>query len=551
MERFSGLLLNVWRQVCSHVKLEESLPRIGPMVRERLPAKLIGVLRIDLASQRLDAVTIQEQTKEHPSWPRHRALAEKELESLLTWGRAETVLRASSPSAQREMVELLSCDHKGDLIAGPLGDATGVQGVFIVMADRADAFTAEHEVLVQALREPLTVALHNDQRVTEISKLRDAAEADTLSLLRRLGRDTIVDAIVGAESGLRDVMERVDLVAPSDLPVLILGETGSGKEVVARAIHQRSPRHGGPFLRVNCGAIPPELIDSELFGHEKGSFTGATSLRKGWFERADGGSLFLDEVGELSQGAQVRLLRVLQDGTFERVGGQHSLTVDVRVIAATHPDLQAKVADGRFRQDVWYRIAVFPIELPPLRDRPQDMQAMANHFAQRSARRFGFLALPVPAEDLAVLLSYSWPGNARELAAVIDRAVILGQGKRLEIRKALGMPLGPKGVQNAVTTANGESAAVVAPAMHGAAGADKASLAATRRRDARAHRTRAGFHKRPDRGAAGGRSGPGREPAHAPGAHEQARDRLGEVPRIALTVRRPLLSPSTRRHISP
>lgn len=459
MERFSTLLLKVWRQVSSHVKLEESLPRIAPVVRERLPATVIGVLRVDLGNQRLETVTVQEQADEKAGWPRHRGLAEKELEDLLTWGRTETVLRASSSAGDRGLVELLGCGHEGDLIAGPLVDATGVQGVFLAASDRARAFTTEHEVLVQALCEPMTVALHNDQLVTEISKLRDAAEADKLSLLRRLGRDAIVDAIVGAESGLKGVMERVDLVAPSDLPVLILGETGSGKEVIARAIHQRSPRHGGPFLRVNCGAIPSELIDSELFGHEKGSFTGATSLRKGWFERADGGSLFLDEVGELSQGAQVRLLRVLQDGTFERVGAQRTLTVDVRVIAATHPDLQTKVADGRFREDVWYRIAVFPIELPPLRDRPEDMQALANHFAQRSARRFGFLALPVPPEDLPVLLSYSWPGNARELAAVIDRAVILGQGKRLEIRKALGMPLGPRAAQSATGATNEERAA--------------------------------------------------------------------------------------------
>ena len=458
MERFSSLLLKVWRQVSSHVKLEESLPRIAPVVRERLPASLIGVLRVDLVNQRLEAVTAEEPATEGSEWPRHRGLAEKELEDLLTWGRSETVLRASSPAADRRLVELLGYGHKGDLIAAPLVDASGVQGVFVAATDRARAFAAEHEVLVQALCEAMTVALHNDQRVTEISKLRDTAEADTLSLLRRLGRDAIVDAIVGAESGLKGVMERVDLVAPSDLPVLILGETGSGKEVVARAIHQRSPRYSGPFLRVNCGAIPPELIDSELFGHEKGSFTGATSLRKGWFERADSGSLFLDEVGELSQGAQVRLLRVLQDGTFERVGGQRTLTVDVRVIAATHPDLQIKVAEGRFREDVWYRIAVFPIELPPLRDRPEDMQALANHFAQRSARRFGFLALPVPPEDLPVLLSYSWPGNARELAAVIDRAVILGQGKRLEIRKALGMPLGPRAAQSAAGANSDERA---------------------------------------------------------------------------------------------
>jgi hydrogenase-4 transcriptional activator len=423
------------------------MPRIAPLLWGRLPACLLGVLRVDLSRRRLDVVAVEQQRTEPIGFPRHHELEEKQLEDLLAWGRSETVLGTGSPAPQRRLIDLFRPATGGDVLAGPLADETGVHGVFVAAAERAQAFDTEHEILVRALLEPLTVALQNDRRVAEISTLREAAEADRLSLLRRLGRDAILDAIVGAETGLKSVMERVELVAPSDLPVLILGETGSGKEVIARAIHQRSPRYGGPFLRVNCGAIPSELIDSELFGHEKGSFTGATGLRKGWFERADGGSLFLDEVGELPHAAQVRLLRVLQDGTFERVGGQHTLTVDVRVIGATHPDLQVKVGDGRFRQDLWYRIAVFPIELPALRDRPEDIPALANHFAQRSARRFGFLPLTVPAEDLPLLLGYSWPGNARELAAVIDRAVILGQGRRLEIAKALGMPLGPSDSQ--------------------------------------------------------------------------------------------------------
>ena len=185
-------------------------------------------------------------------------------------------------------------------------------------------------------------------------------------------------------------MEQVQLVAPSDTPVLILGETGSGKEVVARAIHSRSRRASGPFLRINCGAISPDLVDSELFGHERGSFTGAVAERKGWFERADCGTLFLDECGELPLPAQVRLLRVLQDGTFQRVGGERPLHVDVRVIAATHRDLPAMVASGQFREDLWYRIAVFPVRLPPLRERLADIPALATHFALRAAEATRF-----------------------------------------------------------------------------------------------------------------------------------------------------------------
>jgi len=247
------------------------------------------------------------------------------------------------------------------------------------------------------------------------------------------------EAIVGAEEGLREVMAAVRQVARADAPVLILGETGTGKEVVARAVHTHSRRANGPFLRVNCGAIPPELIDSELFGHERGSFTGAVGTRKGWFERADGGTLFLDEIGELPLAAQVRLLRVLQDGSFQRVGGERSLNVDVRLVAATNRDLRQAVQAGGFREDLWFRIAVFPIPLPPVRERLQDIPALAVHFSLRAAERLGLPPRMPDATDLVLLTAYPWPGNVRELASVIERAAILGDGRRLEVARALGI----------------------------------------------------------------------------------------------------------------
>ena len=254
---------------------------------------------------------------------------------------------------------------------------------------------------------------------------------------------TELDAIIGADAGLRDVMRQVEQVAPTDAPVLLLGETGSGKEVVARSIHRRSARASGPILRVNCGAIAPELIDSELFGHERGSFTGAANQRRGWFERADGGTLFLDEIGELPLAAQVRLLRVLQDGVFERVGGAQAIEVSVRVIAATHRDLAAMVRFGTFRDDLRYRIDVFSIRLPPLRERRADIAALAAHFAERAGRRLGAPHLHVSESELALLESYDWPGNVRELAAVIERAAILGDGRQLAIARALGLRSAP------------------------------------------------------------------------------------------------------------
>jgi transcriptional regulator with GAF, ATPase, and Fis domain len=238
--------------------------------------------------------------------------------------------------------------------------------------------------MVEALLDPFSAALENDRRLAELAALREAAEADRRSLLTRLGRQEIAETIVGADSGLRHVMERVELVAQSDVPILILGETGTGKEVVSRAIHTRSARSSAPFIRVNCGAIPAELIDSQLFGHEKGSFTGAVDTRQGWFERADGGTLFLDEIGELPLAAQVRLLRVLQDGFIERVGGHQPIRVDVRIVAATHRDLAGMVTSGTFREDLWYRVNVFPILLPRLRERIEDIPALARHFAERN-----------------------------------------------------------------------------------------------------------------------------------------------------------------------
>ena len=271
-----------------------------------------------------------------------------------------------------------------------------------------------------------------------MATLREAAEAQKQSLLARIGRTTMADTIVGETSGLQGVMERVDRVASSDLPVLIIGETGTGKELIARVIHNRSSRSAGPIIRVNCGAIPPELIDSELFGHERGAFTGAVERRRGWFERADGGTLFLDEIGEMPPAAQVRLLRILQDGWLERVGGGQPIHVDVRVVAATHRDLAQMVAQGGFREDLWYRISVFPMILPPLRERVADIPEMARHFAERAAVRFGLPVVTPSPEDIRLLMAYGWPGNVRELSAVIDRATILGNGEQLEVAQALG-----------------------------------------------------------------------------------------------------------------
>jgi len=244
--------------------------------------------------------------------------------------------------------------------------------------------------------------------------------------------------IIGQSAAIRDVFACLRQVADTDLPILIQGESGTGKELIARAIHNLSGRRDGPFVATNVGALPETLIESEVFGYEKGAFSGSVREKPGWFEMAQGGTLFLDEVGELSLPAQVRLLRVVQDGEVIRVGGERPVHVKVRIVAATHRDLPAMVETQAFREDLYYRLAVFPIVIPPLRDRPSDIRAFAEYFADRAANRFGVRPVAVSEDDVQVLAAYRWPGNVREMAAVMDRAVLIGQGRTLNVLEALG-----------------------------------------------------------------------------------------------------------------
>jgi transcriptional regulator with GAF, ATPase, and Fis domain len=428
--------LELWRQASLHLEIGTFAAQAAAWLESRVPLRRIEVWRL-----RRDGRSVV------PILGPDAAATARELDAVqadaladwLTHGEPE-VLAAGPPHPGPGAVWRGAQAGDGAALAVPVPGEPGAGAALLVVLRPGGPAAAEAGALgfCVALAEPLAAALESDRRLRELQSLRRAAEADRASLLTRLGRSRLDDAVVGAEGGLAPVMQRVEMVAGSDLPVLILGETGSGKEVIARAVHARSRRATGPFTRVNCGAIAPELVDSELFGHEKGAFTGAVSRRRGWFEQSDRGTLLLDEVGDLPKAAQVRLLRVLQDGIVTRVGGEATVQVDVRVIAATNADLPAMVQRGAFRADLWYRLAVFPLVLPPLRERAQDIPALVAMLVQRASRHFGLRPPAATATDLALLASYDWPGNVRELGSVIDRAVILGGGRRLEVAKALG-----------------------------------------------------------------------------------------------------------------
>jgi transcriptional regulator with GAF, ATPase, and Fis domain len=259
----------------------------------------------------------------------------------------------------------------------------------------------------------------------EVVRLKELLADDYRYLQRELLRIS-GDEIIGADFGLREVMHKLRHVAPTESPVLLMGETGVGKDVIANAIHLSSPRQEGPFIPVNCGAIPDSLLDSELFGHEKGAFTGALSQKRGRFERANKGTILLDEIGEMPLEAQVRLLRVLQHREIERVGGTDRIPVDIRIIAATNKDLPAMVQEGRFREDLWFRLNVFPITIPPLRDRTGDLPALVSYLIQRKTKELKIANAPqLGPGAMEDLMAYHWPGNVRELENVLERAMIL------------------------------------------------------------------------------------------------------------------------------
>ena len=300
-----------------------------------------------------------------------------------------------------------------------------ILGSLVFITEGPEIYNEEHSRLLSLLKDPFVIALSNTLKHREILKLKELLADDNRYLHSELRRIS-GDEIIGFNFGLKDVMSKVHQVAALNSPVLLLGETGVGKDVIANAIHYSSSRSEEPFVSVNCGAIPDTLIDSELFGHEKGAFTGALAQKRGRFERANKGTIFLDEIGELPLQAQVRLLKVLQSREIERVGGTKTITLDIRIIAATNRNLEEMVKANQFREDLWFRLNVFPIWIPPLRNRRTDLPELLQHFISHKSKELKLPVIPVVSQGTVdLLMDYSWPGNVRELQNVVERALIL------------------------------------------------------------------------------------------------------------------------------
>jgi formate hydrogenlyase transcriptional activator len=413
-------------RICGNLEIEEALHTLFKFLKKYIPATHIFLQRYEHDYHAMRSIAYADETKC------------SKLDLLTPLSKTAWEMADNAPTDQdafiiddpqafsvsREMSKFHGI-HPSSVVLLVLRTKDDTLGYLVICSDIKQGFINAHLELVSLLKEPLVIAMSNALKHREVTNLNDLLADDNRYLHNELHRLS-GDEIIGSNFGLKGVMHKVQQVASLESPVLLLGETGTGKDVIANAIHYSSHRSTGPFVSVNCGAIPDTLIDSELFGHEKGAFTGALSQKRGRFERANKGTIFLDEIGELPPQAQVRLLKVLQSKEIERVGGVKTISLDIRIIAATNRNLEEMVQNHLFREDLWFRINVFPIWIPPLRDRQMDIPSMIQHFINLKAKELKLATIPTLAPGVIdPLMAYHWPGNVRELENVIERALIL------------------------------------------------------------------------------------------------------------------------------
>jgi transcriptional regulator with GAF, ATPase, and Fis domain len=415
-------------RICSSLDLKIMLSNCFSFLREKIPAVGLGMDIYDLEAQTVEDIAYVSELDFDLNESVFRLSPEaidyiRDLENEDPMDAKFIVNRPKNNPITKIFWEALG-NPEMSYIFSLLHVANKKIGVISLWADGYDRYTFDHLKMLNLLNGPFAISLSNALQHREVLQLKEQLIDDNRYLNQQL-HQLAGDEIVGHDFGLSGVMNMVRQVAHLPTQVLLLGETGVGKEVIANAIHYASPRSNGPFIKVNCGAIPASLMDSELFGHEKGAFTGASQKKRGKFERADGGTIFLDEIGELPLEAQVRLLRVIQMLVIERVGGTKQIPVDIRIIAATHRDLEDMVDKGLFRKDLLFRLNVFPINIPPLRERIIDLPALVSFFIKRKSKdlNLGTPKIPAPG-SIEKLKSYSWPGNIRELENIVERALI-------------------------------------------------------------------------------------------------------------------------------
>jgi formate hydrogenlyase transcriptional activator len=426
-----GLLLELTNHVVSNLEFRDLLRAVVASTRRVMGCECVGITLPDTGNTHLRIYALDFPLKDE-------SIQEESLVSM-DEDVSGAVFRTGKPwcgsvqEARRLGMKGSVQIEVGTVCILPLVSRSRVLGTFGVLKYQDNAFSGDDIEFLTQIGNQVAIAVENACAFGEIRELKDQLSKEKLYLEDEIRTEMNFAQIIGNSTSLRKVLKHVETVAPTDSTVLIYGETGTGKELIARAIHDLSPRRAKPFVKLNCAAIPTGLLESELFGHEKGAFTGAIAQRIGRFEVANGGSIFLDEIGEVPLELQTKLLRVLQEREFERLGSSRTLRTDARLIAATNRDLEAMVSEQKFRSDLFFRLNVFPVHVPPLRERQGDIPLLVRHFTQQFSRRMNRVIETIPSAAMDALSRYHWPGNIRELQNVIERAVIISSGPVLSI----------------------------------------------------------------------------------------------------------------------